>query len=133
MVALFSSNRISVDLLRFLFIERGQPACRKEEVQLRAFDILVEGEDDLRRLPLSMRKTNLARLLARRPDGNFVAQFEQGEIGPDLFRKACEFGVEGLVPTRRGRPFRRDGRSIGSRSRTGSIWRWSEIEDGLFT
>ena len=45
-----------------------------------------------------MRKTNLARLLARRPDGIFVAPFEQGEIGPDLFRKR-EFGLEGL-----GRP-----------------------------
>jgi hypothetical protein len=29
--------------------------------------------------PLSMRKTNLARLLARRPDGVFVAPFEQGD------------------------------------------------------
>jgi bifunctional non-homologous end joining protein LigD len=36
-------------------------------------------------------------LLARRPDGIFVAPFEQGEIGPDLFRKACEFGLEGMV------------------------------------
>jgi bifunctional non-homologous end joining protein LigD len=61
--------------------------------------------DDLRGLPLSMRKTNLARLLARRPDGIFVASFEQGEIGPHLFRKACEFGLEGLVSTRRDRPY----------------------------
>jgi hypothetical protein len=42
--------------------------------------------------PLSMRKTNLARLLARRPDGIFVASFEQAEIGPDLFRAACDMG-----------------------------------------
>ena len=40
-----------------------------------------------------MRKTNLARLLARRPDGIFVAEFEQGEIGPDLFRAACRMGM----------------------------------------
>ena len=64
-----------------------------EEVQLYAFDILALDGDDLRKLPLSMRKTNLARLLARRSDGMFVAPFEQGEIGPDLFRKACEFGA----------------------------------------
>jgi bifunctional non-homologous end joining protein LigD len=44
------------------------------------------------KLPLAMRKTNLARLLARRPDGIFVSDFEQGEIGSELFRKACEFG-----------------------------------------
>ena len=50
-----------------------------------SFPMALDG-DDQRRLPLSMRKTNLARLLARRPDGIFVAPFEQGEIGPDLFR-----------------------------------------------
>jgi bifunctional non-homologous end joining protein LigD len=52
-----------------------------------------------------MRKTNLARLLARRPDGIFVAPFEQGEIGPDLFRAACDMGLEGLVSKRRDRPY----------------------------
>jgi hypothetical protein len=50
-----------------------------------------------------LRKANLARLLARRPDGIFMSDFEQGEIGPDLFRKACEFGFEGLVSKHRDR------------------------------
>jgi bifunctional non-homologous end joining protein LigD len=77
-----------------------------EEVQLYAFDILALDGDDLRQLPLTMRKTNLARLLARRPDGIFVAPYEAGEIGPDLFRKACEFGLEGLVSKRRDRAYR---------------------------
>ena len=76
-----------------------------EEVQLYAFDILALDGDDLRRLPLSLRKTNLAQLLARRPDGIFVAPFEQGEIGPDLFRAACRMGLEGLVSKRRDRPY----------------------------
>jgi ATP-dependent DNA ligase len=69
-----------------------------EEVQLCAFDILVEGGDDLRKLPLSMRKANLERLLARRPEGIFINPFERGEIGPDLFRAACRMGLEGLEP-----------------------------------
>jgi ATP-dependent DNA ligase len=77
-----------------------------EEVQLYAFDVLALDGEDLRNLPLTMRKTNLARLLARRPDGIFVAEFEQGEIGPDLFRKACEFALEGLVSKRADRPYR---------------------------
>jgi ATP-dependent DNA ligase len=76
------------------------------EVQLYAFDILALDGEDLRALPLSMRKTNLDRLLARRPDGIFVAPFEQGEIGPDLFRAACNMGLEGLVSKRRDRPYR---------------------------
>jgi hypothetical protein len=41
--------------------------------------------EDVRKLPLSMRKTNLARLLARRVDGIFLSDFE---IGPDLFRQS---------------------------------------------
>jgi len=68
-----------------------------EEVQFYAFDILVEGDEDLRKLPLRLRKNKLERLLARRPDGIFVNQFERGEIGPDLFRAACRMGLEGIV------------------------------------
>jgi bifunctional non-homologous end joining protein LigD len=71
-----------------------------DEVQLYAFDILALDGDDLRKLPLHLRKNNLARLLARRPEGIFVSQFEQGEIGPDLFQQACNFGLEGLVSKR---------------------------------
>src|SRR3954449_6180190 len=41
---------------------------RDTEVQLYAFDILAADGDDLRKLPLSLRKTNLARILARRID-----------------------------------------------------------------
>jgi bifunctional non-homologous end joining protein LigD len=78
----------------------------EEEVQLYTFDILALDGDDLRKLPLSMRKTNLARLLARRTEGIFVAPYEQGEIGPDLFKAACSFGLEGLVSKRRDRPYR---------------------------
>ena len=63
-------------------------AASTSSASLYAFDIMVLDGDDLRRLPLSMRKTNLARLLVRRPDGIFAAPFEQGEIGPDLFRAA---------------------------------------------
>src|ERR1700694_4400952 len=77
-----------------------------DEVQLYAFDILALEGEDLRNLPLHLRKTNLARLLARRLNGIFVSEFEQGEIGPDLFRAACNFGLEGLVSKRRDRPYR---------------------------
>jgi ATP-dependent DNA ligase len=77
-----------------------------DEVQLYAFDILALDGDDLRKLPLHLRKNNLARLLARRADGIHLAPFEQGEIGPDLFRAACEMGLEGLVSKRRDSRYR---------------------------
>jgi bifunctional non-homologous end joining protein LigD len=67
----------------FRELSPGRPA------QLYAFDILALEGDDLRSLPLHLRKANLARLLARRPEGIFVSDFEQSEIGPDLFLQAC--------------------------------------------
>jgi ATP-dependent DNA ligase len=82
-----------------------QSRQHNEEVQLCAFDILVEGGDDLRKLPLHLRKTSLQRLLARPPEGIFVNPFERGEIGPDLFRAACRTGLEGLVSKHRERPY----------------------------
>ena len=48
-----------------------------------------------------MRKANLARLLARRTEGVFIAPFDQGGIGPDLFRHACLMGLECLVSKHR--------------------------------
>ncbi|MBR1238064.1 DNA ligase [Bradyrhizobium sp. AUGA SZCCT0182] len=77
-----------------------------DEVQLYAFDMLVSDGADIRKLPLTMRKTNLARLLARRVDGIFISDFERGEIGPELFRHACLMGLEGLVSKLDDRPYR---------------------------
>ena len=59
---------------------------------------------DVRKLPLSMRKTNLSRL--RRVDGIFLSDYERGEIGPDLFRHACLLGLEGLCRGRGTRTMR---------------------------
>jgi bifunctional non-homologous end joining protein LigD len=77
-----------------------------EEVQLYAFDILALDGDDLRKLPLHLRKNNLARLLARRADGIQAAPFEQGEIGHHLFKAACDMRLEGLVSKRRDSRYR---------------------------
>src|SRR6476660_5927766 len=76
------------------------------QVQLYAFDCLAYAGDDLRRLPLHLRKTNLAQLLRGRAEGIFVAPFEQGEIGPELFEAACRMGLEGLVSKHRERVYR---------------------------
>jgi bifunctional non-homologous end joining protein LigD len=77
-----------------------------EQVQFYAFDMLVSDGEDLRSLPLHLRKNNLARHLTRRVDGIFPSDFEQGEIGPELFRHACLMGLEGLVSKHRDRPYR---------------------------
>ena len=77
-----------------------------DEVQFYAFDIFVSDGEDVRKLQLTMRKASLARLLARRIDGIFLSDFEQGEIGPDLFRHACLMGLEGLVSKHRDSAYR---------------------------
>jgi bifunctional non-homologous end joining protein LigD len=76
-----------------------------------------------------MRKANLQRLLARRPEGIFINDFEQVEIGPDLFRAACGMGLEGLVSKRRDRPYQ-GGRSkhwvkVKNRQHPAMSWRHS--------
>jgi bifunctional non-homologous end joining protein LigD len=75
------------------------------EVQFCAFDVLAVDGEDVRELPLSMRKLKLDRLLRGRPDGIFINPFEIGAIGPDLFRAACNMGLEGLVSKRSDRPY----------------------------
>ena len=82
-----------------------------DEVQLYAFDLLSIEGDDLRELPLHLRKNQLARMLARRVGGVQLAPFEQGEIGPELFHSSCKMGLEGIVSKRRDRPYRA-GRSL---------------------
>ncbi|MEY9138540.1 bifunctional non-homologous end joining protein LigD [Bradyrhizobium diazoefficiens] len=77
-----------------------------DDAQLYAFDLVVLDGDDLRELPLFERKSRLAKLLHRRPEGIFVAPFEQGEIGPELFEAACRMGLEGLVSKHRARRYR---------------------------
>jgi bifunctional non-homologous end joining protein LigD len=81
-------------------------AKNNHKVQLYAFDVLAMNGDDLRALPLSMRKAHLARLLHRRPEGIFKISYEQGEIGPELYLRACMMGLEGLVSKRGDRPYR---------------------------
>ena len=60
----------------------------------------------------------LSRLLARRVDGIHLAPFEQGEIGPDLFRHACLMGLEGLVSKHRERAYR-----------AGSVPHWVKVKN----
>jgi hypothetical protein len=69
------------------------------EVQLYAFDVLAMDGDDLRPMPLSMRKASLAKLLHRRPDSIFTGSFEQGEIGekPATSRVKSRAGNRGLT------------------------------------
>src|SRR5215472_3774829 len=82
--------------------------CRRrhnERAQFYAFDMLAGGGEDHRQLPPPLRKTNLAGLLRHCIPGIFIAEYEQGEIGRDLFRVACNMGLEGIVSNRGDRAY----------------------------
>jgi ATP-dependent DNA ligase len=79
---------------------------RRNFFALRSTNNNVRNSYGLRPLPLHLRKTHLAQLLRGRPNGIFIAPFELGEIGPDLFRAACNMGLEALASKRRDRAYR---------------------------
>lgn len=73
---------------------------------LYAFDLFAFGGEDLGDQPLLDRKAQLDKLLRGRAQGIFVAPFERGEIGPDLFTAACRMRLEGIVSKHRQRRYR---------------------------
>jgi ATP-dependent DNA ligase len=77
-----------------------------DEVQLYAFDVLALDGDDLRKLPLSMRKTNLARLLARRAGRHPHSAVRTGRDRPGPVPARLPDGLEGLVSKHRDSPYR---------------------------
>jgi bifunctional non-homologous end joining protein LigD len=86
-----------------------------DEVQLYAFDVLALDGEDLRKLPLHLRKNNLARLLARRPEGIFVSEFEQGEIGPTYSGKRVNSALRAWFRSAGRASIAPAGRRTGSR------------------
>jgi bifunctional non-homologous end joining protein LigD len=62
------------------------------------FDLLFEGDEDLRPLPLVERKKRLQQLLARLPKGSplqYVEHFE--DSGEAVLRSSCRMALEGIV------------------------------------
>ena len=70
------------------------------------FDLLFEGGEDLRPLPLSQRKARLKALLDGRASEHirYVDHFE--EAGDAVLRSACRMNLEGVVSKRLDAPYR---------------------------
>ena len=83
-----------------------QSRRRDNDVQLYAFDVMAMDGEDVRQLPLSMRKALLDRLLGKQAEGMFMATFERGDAGPVLFSAAVSMGLEGFVSKRMDRAYR---------------------------
>ena len=71
-----------------------------------AFDLLFEGGEDLRPLPLTARKVRLQQLLSDAGEDarlRFVEHFENG--GEAVLRSACRLSLEGIVSKRGDAPY----------------------------
>jgi bifunctional non-homologous end joining protein LigD len=86
-----------------------------DEVQLCAFDILALDDEDLRKLPLTMRKTNLARLLARARMVSSSASSNRAKLDPTYFAKPASLVWKAWSPTTEIAPIAPAARRIGSR------------------
>ena len=63
-----------------------------------AFDLLFEGDEDLRPLPLVERKKRLQALLARQPKGGPLQYVEHFETSGDaVLKSSCQMALEGIV------------------------------------
>jgi ATP-dependent DNA ligase len=91
------------------------PHSRKhdDEVQFCAFDILVEGDGDLRRLPLHLRKTSLERLLARALRVSSSIRLSAARSGLTCSGRRAAWALRDWSPSIGTGPIRAAGRSIG--------------------
>ncbi len=74
-----------------------------------AFDLLFAGREDLRTLPLAMRKARLEKFLQTRNKKfrlHYVAHLVAN--AQDTFASACKMGLEGIVSKKLDAPYRSD-------------------------
>lgn len=83
----------------------------QQPTALIAFDLLREGDDDLRKLPLTQRRARLDALFARRPSTSTHVRKSEVAVGDgrELQRRAVAEGWEGLIVKHAQSPYR-DGR-----------------------
>jgi hypothetical protein len=96
---------------------------RDAEVQLYAFDCLAADGDDLRKLPLSLRKTNLARVLAGGSTASTWRRSSRARSGQTCSPPYAAWGWRAWSPSTAIGPIAPAASTAGSRSRTGSIRR----------
>jgi len=71
-----------------------------------AFDLLYRDGWDLTGAALEERKAALAEIVAPHSAGMLRYSDHQPDRGPEFFRQACSFALEGIVSKRRDRPYR---------------------------
>jgi bifunctional non-homologous end joining protein LigD len=89
----------------FQQLRRELGARKSERVRYHAFDLMYLDGYDLRGTPYIERKRLLANLLKSAPDTFVYVEHIEAD-GEQVFRNACELGLEGLVAKRADAPYR---------------------------
>jgi bifunctional non-homologous end joining protein LigD len=82
-----------------------------------AFDLLELDGEDLRRLPVEVRKAGLAQLL-RKPSPGIALNKHYVGHGDIVYQQACKLGCEGIVSKR-----------LGSLYRSGRSKQWVKVKN----
>jgi bifunctional non-homologous end joining protein LigD len=89
----------------FSALQAALSAGESKDLVFFAFDLLFEGREDLRRLPLGERKARLEKLLEASPGEHirFVSHLQSQ--GDTVLESACKMGLEGIVSKRLDAPY----------------------------
>jgi bifunctional non-homologous end joining protein LigD len=96
-------------LPNFAALQRALSEEKSDDLMYFAFDLLFAGREDLRTLPLAMRKARLEKILQTR-DKQFRLRYVAHLVAnaQDTFASACKLGLEGIVSKKLDAPYRSD-------------------------
>ena len=90
----------------FAALQAALSEGRSQDLVLFAFDLLFEGQEDCRPLPLSTRKERLQALLEEAGLGETIRYVEHfASTGTEVWLSACKMELEGIVSKRLDAPY----------------------------
>ncbi|MDP9088215.1 MAG: DNA ligase D [Pseudomonadota bacterium] len=90
----------------FAALQAALAESQSDNLVFFAFDLLIEGKEDLRRLPLSDRKARLRALLDKANPGDSIRYVTHFESTADtVLLSACKMHLEGIVSKRLNAPY----------------------------
>jgi bifunctional non-homologous end joining protein LigD len=96
----------SKNMPSFAMLQAALSEGRSRGLVFFAFDLLVEGREDCRALPLSARKERLKELLEDTRLGETIRYVEHFEsTGNEVWQSACNMNLEGIVSKRLDAPY----------------------------
>jgi bifunctional non-homologous end joining protein LigD len=94
------------NLPSFALLQAALSEGRSEGLVFFAFDLLIEGKEDVRALPLTTRKQRLKALLEEAGAGDTIRYVEHFEsTGAEVWQSACKMNLEGIVSKRLDAPY----------------------------